>query len=279
MDHRSHPPAIDAPVQVEAERACYLVCVGHADRLAGWSTEGLDDRQRAGVRTLGRLGAVTINLPANELIGPEAEERLKDVQWVAPRAQRHEEIILEAMERSPVMPVRFGAAFRDDARVDALLGTNVSAIEAFLVEVEGAAEHVIHAHIDRDTAAARVVDRMMRDKLDAAQSPGARYLLERKIRRELLSKADNAIDAVCDRAIATLDANVMRRTERVGGVSRLDDAGRGGRWSLLVQDQRIDALDEALERLNDDEQLAGISFRRTGPLPPYSFCPALRLEG
>ena len=36
---------------------------------------------------------------------------MEDLAWVAPRALRHEEVILTVMEQGPVLPVRFGTVF------------------------------------------------------------------------------------------------------------------------------------------------------------------------
>src|SRR3972149_2290049 len=89
----------------------YLFCLIAADRLPPLEGRGIDGEQPLFIERGPYVAAVLCGVPLEMFSGPDAEERLKDLAWIGPRACRHEEVILAARRHVPVLPVRFGTVF------------------------------------------------------------------------------------------------------------------------------------------------------------------------
>jgi len=63
------------------------------------------------VEIIGKIAAVLAEVNIEDFTGPESQKKMENLAWIGPRALRHEEVVLLAMEQGPVLPVRFGTVF------------------------------------------------------------------------------------------------------------------------------------------------------------------------
>jgi len=89
----------------------YLFCLTPAEPLPKIAGTGIDGEHPLFVEVIGEVAAVLAEVHLEDFTGPESQAKMEDLAWVAPLALRHEEVVLSAMEQSPVLPVRFGTVF------------------------------------------------------------------------------------------------------------------------------------------------------------------------
>jgi hypothetical protein len=111
---------------------------------------GIDDSR---VRAIPErdLAAVASDLPEDEWRDEVLNERIGDLDWLAPRAAAHQEANARALELAgALIPLAFGALYRGDERVREMLREDHDAKARKLVELRGKAEWVVT--VTRDAA-------------------------------------------------------------------------------------------------------------------------------
>lgn len=222
--------------------------------------------------TLGSLAAAVSDMPAEEF--EEEALNLGDVAWLGPRAVAHQQInaSLFAAARA-LLPLQFGAVFRDDAGVVRLLSEQGATFRARLEHLRGRSEWVVMLRRD-DTRALAALERSSAALADlrrqiAEGSPGRAYLLQRRLdevrRHERFARDHEATQALA----AALGPHAVD-SYREPLPEQVAD-GILVRLSLLVARDREQALLAAVERLNADWGEHGYACAATGPWPAYRF--------
>jgi hypothetical protein len=67
--------------------------------------------------------AVLSQVRREEFCGKDADARLEDLAWLAPRVCRHEAVVEQVMSQSPVLPARFATLF-----------TSLESLQRFMLE-------------------------------------------------------------------------------------------------------------------------------------------------
>jgi hypothetical protein len=215
---------------------------------------------------------------------------MRDMAWLAPRAERHQSVNAALMERgAALLPLAFGTVYRDEAGLRAMLRDRQAELLRRLEGVRGRAEWVITLHRDGAAAGAWVEEHGaaladLRREIEAS-APGRAYLLARRLddaRREGLLQLDQAALAELSQA---LEAHAERshreplaapRPEGTPGYPGGAGTAAGGsgpiaRLSLLVPRPAEDALRAALGELTERWRPRGYGVDATGPWPPYRF--------
>jgi hypothetical protein len=161
----------------------------------------------------------------------------------------HERVVEDLMERSTVLPMRFGSNVADEAQLQAILHERRREFQDALERVRGAVELGVRARLP-------AID------MDATVSgyeggPGRAYLLARAERQR------NAADAVA--RIHEPLASLARRSVRRAGA--LDPGVFKGAY--LVDRSRVEAFRARVGELGSE--VDGARVVCTGPWPPYSF--------
>ena len=86
----------------------YLFCLTPASPLPEIAGNGIDGEHPVFIEVVGEVAALLAEVGLDEFSGAESKEKMTDLAWVAPRALRHEEVVMTAMESGAVLPVRFG---------------------------------------------------------------------------------------------------------------------------------------------------------------------------
>jgi hypothetical protein len=229
----------------------------------------------------GPLAAAVAPVSAEEFEQEPLNRNLRDLEWLAPRAERHQAVNAALMRASEaLLPLAFGTVYRDEAGLRAMLRDRRDELLRRLESVRGRAEWVVA--LQRDGAAARAwVEEHgpalsdLRRRIEASP-PGRAYLLSQRLddaRREGLLELDRA-------ALAELGQTVAAHAERTHREPLVapagDPSGAAGsslvaRLSLLVPRAAEAQLAAALDALSERWRGRGYRLDVTGPWPPYRF--------
>lgn len=262
--------------------AVYLYCLARSHGLPAISGAGVDGESPLCLHGFGAVTAVLSTVQLDEFCGPEAESRLQDLAWVAPRAFRHEAVVEEAMEHSPVFPIPFGTIFSSLASLEAFLGTHHDTIVRFLEQMHGREEWAVKGLLDPTQAPRTFFAAALEGALPdhAALPPGKRYLAEKR----LLGRAEKAMQAWLHDACKELadDLSRLGTDFRQRQVLSRQASGLAAdmivNWVLLLPQALVGEVQARIERANADYRLQGLHFQLSGPWPPYSFRPPLASE-
>jgi hypothetical protein len=197
-------------------------------------------------------------------------ERIRDLDWLAPRAAAHQSVNARLLEiAGVVLPLSFGALYRDDARVKEMLREDAAARRVRLEALAGRAEWVVTVLRDASSAVGAAAELRALDDEIASSAPGKGYLLEKR-RTSVATEAASRADA--DAAELALGA-LIRVAER----SYREPVAKGGgdvvvlRVSLLAPRARTGVIDGAIAAVTRDLDPLGYRVRSTGPWPAYRF--------
>jgi hypothetical protein len=196
--------------------------------------EGLDAVVRDGVAALIRRSGADVG---------------DDPEALAREVRAHNDLLLAALQRGPVVPLRFGIHFRDEADVEAWLERDDGRLAAELERLRDRVEwgvQVVVADADEDGEGATYLDR----RLSAGAAAAARAETARQQASHLHAR------------LAELAADAVTKTPARGLV--LDAA-------YLVATPMQSQFDACLAADGSELAADGLELRITGPWPAYSF--------
>jgi hypothetical protein len=239
-----------------------------AARVASAGLTGIDERP-VGCVVEGALLAAASDVDEAEYGEAALNEHVRDLDWLAARAAQHQAVnghLLELL--GTVLPLSFGAIYRDDERVRQMLSADAEERSAQLASLAGHAEWVVTVSRDAN-AAADDADVRALDAQIAASPPGRAFLLDKQ-RGATLSRSIEKRDS--DAASTALSA-----LERVAARTYQESVVAGGsdavalRASILVARERESALNKAIGELEAELGARGYHVRASGPWPAYRF--------
>lgn len=257
----------------------YLFCLIPAEPLPKIAGKGIDGEHPLFVEAIGNVSAVLSEVNLEDFSGPEARKKMEDLAWVAPRALCHEEVVLSAMERGPVLPVRFGTVFSSLTAAAEPLRQRQDVLMKFFQDTIDKKEWTLKGYVDRPQARAQMTAaRLAAEKEQlAGLSPGKRYFLEQKIK--------GAVDKDVAIWLKGTGRDILRvAREASAGFSECrlqarDVTGRDEEMffhgALLVPDESVAALEGLMDEWNKRHGSQGLSLELSGPWPPYHFAPVL----
>ena len=191
--------------------------------------------------------------------------RTDDPDWVAERAAAHHGVISAATADGPALPMAFGGLFSGADPLRAWLAPREQRLATALGLVAECAEWTVR--LSEDSA---LHGRWLEDhdpalhglaEEAATATPGRRFLLQRRLERDLAAAR-----------VAHGIAVGARVTAAIGGEGRAPRADAAqGRWSFLLPHAAVDRLRERLEATARDLAGCGFTLALSGPWPPYAF--------
>lgn len=208
------------------------------------------------------LVALVSDVPEDEYEQPALDERVRDGDWLTPRATVHQDVnaaVHRANDAS--LPVPFATIYRSDARVTEMLRERGTELARKLRAVRGRSEWVVAIH--RDMVA--VAESLARTPVAAAATSSGRGYLEAKKRegerRSELRRLDEAAAADARELFAGV-------SEREFPEPVADDAAEViWRATYLIRDRA--AVADGVVAFNMRWEPKGYEVRVTGPWPPY----------
>jgi len=257
----------------------YLFCLTPAVPRPEIVGTGIDGEHPLFVEAIGEIAAVVAEVNIEDFTGPESQPKMEDLAWIGPRALRHEEVVLSAMEQGPVLPVRFGTVFSSLAAVAEPLRQRQDVLMKFFRDTIDKKEWTLKGYVDRPQARARMTAaRLAAEKEQlAGLSPGKRYFLEQKIK--------GAVDKDVAIWLKEMGRDILSVAKKMSvGFSecRLQSQDVTGRdeemffhGALLVPDASMAILERMTDEWNKRRESQGLSLELSGPWPPYHFSPVL----
>lgn len=211
--------------------------------------------------------AIASAVPLAEFDTDALERNLKDGAWLERQVQSHNRVLAAAVGKATVLPLRFGAIYRGDDHVRAMLIERTE-LAARLTRLEGLLELGVKAVLDPEALRARL---SASRGVDAGEGAGRAYMLRRRLERELDKElrafAGSCAEASHERlsaAAVEARANPVQAPEVAGGEMILNGA-------YLVQSGQEEQLRRAVRELEERFAADAVTYELTGPWPPYNF--------
>lgn len=271
-----------APQKRSLPEPVYLYCLIPAPPPQHLTGKGIDNDQSLFAHTLDNITAILSGIDVEAFTGPAAEANLQDINWVAPRAALHAEVVAQMMKESSVLPVRFGTIYSSCETMVHALDRHRDTIWAFLTEMGQKKEFALKAYMDRQTVLQNINDSALAEASEkmAAMAPGARYFEEKRILRHSEALLDEWLHHACQTIADQLHIPPSDLAELK--VQTRHDSGRQlemiFNWAILIPDGDRQLTTDRIAGINTSWKPMGITLECTGPWPPYSFCPQLNGE-
>lgn len=264
--------------QEDAPCAIYLYCIGSFSRLQTVSGPGIDEERPLLLFPYRELAAVVSMVELSEFSGPSAASRMEDLQWIGPRAWRHQSIIEKTMQSSPVLPLHFGTIFHSFESLEERLRRHHGEILKFLLHTSGKEEWSVKGLISLERAREVLCNQKLAEAADSlSPSPGTRHFQEQRLRM--------AAERSLNQWLQDLSEGISRNLIELGTEIRMrkifprgllgDDRDMFLNWAILVPRELTLDVHACLECANAEYSRYDASFSIGGPWPPYSFCPTL----
>lgn len=251
----------------------YVYAIARAGGATPAGLRGLDDGAVRAIRE-GELDAFVSDVPEAEFGEAPLNAHLADMAWVTPRAVRHQEVNAAlAAARDPLVPLAFGAVFRDAAGVTRMLRERTADIGPRFDLLRGKAEWIAVVRRDAVKAVAAMASgsavlRALKADSEAAP-PGRGYLIAKRLdetqRQELRAADANAIAAAVE--------SFEREGRRLFREPLVEDAGGGmlARYSILAARDAGPALEDLRATFERTWGPRGYTVELSGPWPAYRF--------
>jgi hypothetical protein len=254
---------------VSALRYLYAVADAASSRKIAESGLAGVEGGRVGAVVEGALCGATSAVPPDLYDEAPLNDHLRDLDWLAPRAAAHQAVngrLHEVLEA--VLPVSFGAIYRDDEGIRALLRSRDVELRERLAALRGRSEWIVS--IERDTAAAQESAALGALELEiAAAPPGRAFLLGKRrddVVRDERRQRDAVVAAAAEGAVAPIAERLYREPLIEGA-----ELPAVARFSVLVARDRERDLRKAAAALERGADGAGYRVRLSGPWPAYRF--------
>lgn len=207
------------------------------------------------------IAAVVSACPAKDYASMPREMLIRELA-------QHQQVVEQTMKRFPVLPVKFGTTVEDRARVMLVLQNGYSEFKAAHSQMQDKIQVEVVATWDLQSVLGEIAQEApiseLKTKIGSDSSPSAipdRIRLGEAIKRSL----DQRRERYQQEAIGFLTGCAVELKP-----NPLFDDSLVLNMAVLLPNERLPELDERLDRL--DQKLNGhLTFRRVGPLPPYSF--------
>jgi hypothetical protein len=263
-------------------KVLYLFCFARSHLVGEIEGTGVDGRLSLWVfRTAPDLCAIVSEVPLEDFCGAEAELRMQELAWVAPRALRHEEVVEKVRRQSPVLPSRFGTLFSSSASLAEFLKLHHQTISQFLDRVADQDEWSVKGLLDRKQAGQALIS----ESITAQQAqlaplpPGTRYFQEQRIRAGAEKELSLWLSQTCRQIASDLreqasDFCVCPVVPCEPPESEIEVVVN---WAFLLPKNSTTAFRARIDELNANHAPQGLIFELSGPWPPYRFVPPLSM--
>jgi len=262
----------------------YLYCLARLSRLPALPLEGqgLDGRSPLEVGSYKDLAAVWSPAPLEDFCGPDAAARMQDLNWIGPRLIRHQEVVVEVMRHSPVLPARFATLFASSASLEKVLQHHHDTIAGFLERVTDREEWAVKGMLDRSGAQEKLfsLTRAREAARLGALTPGTRYFHEQRLRAGCDQELQVWLKEVCGRLWTDVRDYAAEVRERRLLSREATGSARDMvlNWALLLPRSAVSGFQALIQDVNSQYDDRGLRLESTGPWPPYSFTPVLDME-
>jgi hypothetical protein len=181
------------------------------------------------------------------------------------------------MGHAPVLPAQFATLFTSADSLRRFVLEHRQSIGGFLDGLGDRREWAVKG-LFNSAEALRIADpKPPAVGAGEASSPGVRYFEEKRRLSQLERDSKVRLKEFCSRAATTLGNLSWASRERRCPAPGTGEAGVDVlvNWAFLLSPSSIRDFRAALDLLNREDPIPGLSLVLTGPWPPYSFAPGL----
>ncbi|HLG69526.1 MAG TPA: GvpL/GvpF family gas vesicle protein [Chloroflexota bacterium] len=254
----------------------YLYCLlpaGSEVEVAGLA--GMDGA-RVELAQAGTLQAAWSEV-GDEFAEASLNARIRDLDWLSPRAVRHHEVVDALYNRcKPLLPLSFGVIFRSVERLQDQLAARHDELSERLERLRGRDEWNLKLTRDQAVFSRELREvspelRALRAELET-KAPGTRFLLEKKIQNLEAREAQRVSVAVRAEAHSTLAAvAVEAHRDQLSPAAAQEPVRLELRSAYLVDESATDSLQAAVEALAAKYGGLGYTLELSGPWPAFTF--------
>lgn len=253
----------------------YVYGVTPADAEAPEGVPGVDPGYPVELVRDGGLAAIASRVDLAEFGEQALAERARELDWVAPRALAHEEVLERALKGGrSLLPFRFGTIYLDTEQVGALLRERSEELSRGLERVRDRLELGVRGALDPARAEAALLESDPNLAPLAAElagsSSGAAYMRRKQLERELASAVGRlaaALAAEAHERLAAVAADARSNQPR----EREDELMPILNGAYLVERDGRQAFEAEVELVAAEYADEGLVLEPTGPWPPYNF--------
>ena len=245
-----------------------IVSAADANLVRDARIRGIEDAP-VRVITAGSLAAAVSDLDDTAYGSDTLNARVADLEWLSSRAEAHQAVNALLLELAGgVIPLSFGALYRDDDRVREMLREDEPARADRIAALRGRGEWLVTA-VREATAPLEDETVTALDSEIAASAPGRAFLLEKRrtaVATRSIERADADIVEICLARLGPVVERVYREPLARGGGD-----GVVLRLSLLLERDRAATLGSAVRETEALVAPRGYRLRLSGPWPAYRF--------
>ena len=223
---------------------------------------GLDPEHPVSIFPIGGLAAIVGEVEISEFEGKELENNLARPEWLEAKVRAHERVLDAAIERTTVVPMRFGSIFSNPDSLASMLNDHQEDLTQSLDLVRGKAEWGVKVHYQPEEGAVQLVG------TTPEPVTGRDYLVRKKEELRAVEEAS----ALAQRAAEEIHEQLKRVVDQAVLTQPVGPANRNVVLSAayLVAEGNRETFMESVG--NMQQELAGkYLFEVTGPWPPYNF--------
>jgi gas vesicle protein GvpL/GvpF len=257
--------------------ALWAYCIAHAGHEPPEGLAGVDPAGPVERIVRGDLAALVSRVPLAEFGEEPLRENLNELDWLERVARAHEDVLEDALTRTPIVPLRLCTIYSDAESVTAMLDRESEHLRETLERLEGRQEWGVKLLVDREALATAAKERSddvagLEQEL-AGRSGGGAYMVSRKLDRRLAEVTTELAAELADEVHARLGD--WASDSVLNSPQNRDLSGHEGEMLLnaayLVDARRTDELRDLLAELEDRHRDLGARLELTGPWPPYNF--------
>lgn len=266
---------------IDFMKGLYLYCIRNNNG-KGLSAKGIDGKSKATSIPYKDIEAIVSKIDLKEFDSKEIVKKAKeDLEWITAHAQRHEDVIEEAMradkEIIPVIPMKFGAIFKTEKNLEGVLKKNYHKFKKTLKKFEDKQEQGLKVYLDRkllEKEVKKVSPTIIEKEKEIAHLPeGIAYLMQKE--------ADEVVSEEVDCVLEKYIADIFEGLKSLAGNSvkgKILEKEFTGKTipmilnaSFLVSENKLKDFQKKVDELSEEYKHRGLHFEHTGPWPPYNF--------
>ena len=262
----------------------YLYCIREkTENAPEISIKGIDGEGEIYTLLFRDLEAVVSRVSLEEFASEEIQKKAQeDLNWIKEKGIAHEKVIEEAMRKDDkvlsLIPMRFGAIFKEKEKLEETLKKDYFKIKKVLDRIRGKQEWSVKIYLkDREKFEQVIKEKneavKEKEKEIASLPEGMAFFMEEELKeviskevgKELSNAAEVLFESLRKQAVASNKIKILGKELTGRREPMILNA------AYLISEERIETFKEDAERLNQEIQTKGFYLEYSGPWPAYNF--------
>lgn len=255
----------------------YLYCIIDSSEEFEIDLTGVDKLHQPYIIPYQEVGALVSKVSLNDYNQRELERKVRDLEWLQDKADRHETIIEQAMKISTVIPITFGTIFEEESELKKAIQYTLSQIRQIFKIIEGHEEWGLKLYCNfsqlRKTISGLSFEiKELETRLKNSSEENSNFLekrLEKELDKKVEKKASDIANKVYEQLaqLATKSHSNELLDLQLPNVSKIMVLNS----VYLINEDKLYGFLLKLKELKNKYSNFGFYFYHSGPWPPYNF--------